>query len=94
MNEDQTNRQIETAANIARLQVTVEGIEGTIERIDGKLTNVVERIETAVVGHGFAIQQLQAAEARRTKARTAVVKWVAGVVASVAVGVIMFLVKR
>ena len=40
MKEDQTNWQIETAANIARLQVTVEGIEGTIERIDTAATPV------------------------------------------------------
>jgi hypothetical protein len=53
------------------------------------LTDVVECIENAVAGHGFAIQQLQAAEARRTKARTAAVKWVAGVAASVVVAALV-----
>lgn len=91
---DSTDRQIETASAIARLQVSVEGIEDKVASGFSRLTDVVERIEDAVTGHGFAIQQLQAAEARRTGARTAAAKWVAGVVAGVAVGVIMFLVKR
>jgi len=82
---DDTERAIETASAIARLQVSVEGVEGKVERIVG----AVERIEAAVTGHGFAIQQLQAAEARRTGARTAAVKWVAGVVAGVAVAALV-----
>ena len=87
---DASDRQIETAAAIARLQVSVSGIEGQVERIAG----AVERIETAVVGHGFAIKQLQTAERQRARRAGAVLRWGAGIVAGVAVGVIMFLVKR
>ena len=87
---DDTERAIETASAIARLQVSVEGIEEKAERI----ADAVERIEAAVTGQGFAIRQLQTAERKRARRAGAVVKWAAGIAAGVAVGVIMFLVKR
>ena len=91
---DASDRQIETAAAIARLQVSVSGIEGQVAGGFERLTDAVERIEKAVAGHGFAIKQLQSAEKQHARRAGAVVKWAAGIAAGVTVGTIMFMVKR
>jgi len=82
--------QIETAAAIARIEGKVERIETSVERIEGK----IERLVDVVTDHGFASKQLQAAERKRGRRAGAVLRWGAGIVAGVMVGVIMFLVKR
>lgn len=87
---DAADRQIETASAIARIEGKVERIETAVDRIEGK----IERLVDVVTGHGYAIAQLQASEKTRARRAGAVLRWGAGIVAGVAVGVIMFLVKR
>lgn len=89
MENDNMERQLQVATDIARLQQTVEDLGNRLDTGFERMTGAWERIEGIVTRHDYAIQQLQTAETKRVATRAGAVKWLAGIASAVVVALLM-----
>lgn len=76
-----TDRQIETASAIARIEVSVEGINEKVAGGFDRTNAALERVGTILDRHDRQLERISAREARISAAG----KWLAGVVSAVVV---------
>jgi len=88
------SRQIQVAQDIARLQTTVEDMGRRLDQGFDRLSSELDRIGATVTHHDYVIQRFEEKEVKRSATKAGALKWLAGIAASVIVGMILLLLRR